>query len=149
MKALFPGTFDPPTNGHLDVIARAAVAFDEVIVATGVNQSKNRLFSPEERIAMLTELAEAHPNVTVGTFDGLLVDYCRAEGAGVIVKGLRSGSDYDYELQMAQMNRRLSGVDTVFLPTAPENAYISSSLVKEIAKLGGDVTNFVPPRVHA
>jgi pantetheine-phosphate adenylyltransferase len=149
VKALFPGTFDPPTNGHLDVIARAALAFDEVIVATGVNQSKNRLFSPEERIAMLTELAEDHPNVTVGTFDGLLVDYCRAVGAGVIVKGLRSGSDYDYELQMAQMNRRLSGVDTVFLPTAPENAYISSSLVKEIAKLGGDVTNFVPPRVHA
>ncbi len=148
-RAVFPGTFDPPTNGHLDVIARAAAAFDELIVATGVNQSKNRLFGPQERIEMLTELVEPFPNVRVGTFDGLLVDYCRAEGATVIVKGLRSGGDYDYELQMAQMNRKLSGVDTLFLPTAPENAYISSSLVKEIAKLGGPVEGFLPPAVHA
>jgi pantetheine-phosphate adenylyltransferase len=148
-RAVFPGTFDPPTNGHLDVIARAADAFDEVIVATGVNQSKKRLFSVEDRVAMLTEIAAPYPNVRVGTFDGLLVDYCRAENAGVIVKGLRSGADYDYELQMAQMNHRLSGVDTVFLPTAPENAFISSSLVKEVAKLGGPVDDFLPPSVHA
>jgi pantetheine-phosphate adenylyltransferase len=147
-RAVFPGTFDPPTNGHLDVIARAADAFDEVIVATGVNQSKKRLFSVEDRVAMLTEIAAPYPNVRVGTFDGLLVDYCRAENAGVIVKGLRSGADYDYELQMAQMNHRLSGVDTVFLPTAPENAFISSSLVKEVAKLGGPVDDFLPPSVH-
>jgi pantetheine-phosphate adenylyltransferase len=148
-KAVFPGTFDPPTNGHLDVITRAAAAFGEVIVAAGVNQSKQRLFSVEERIEMLTEIAAPFGNVRIGTFDGLLVDYCRAEGAGVIVKGLRSGGDYDYELQMAQMNRRMSGVDTVFLPTAPDNAYISSSLVKEIAKLGGEVGGFLPPGVHA
>ena len=148
-KAVFPGTFDPPTNGHLDVIARAAAVFDQVVVAAGVNQSKKGLFSVEERVAMLTEITEPYHNVTVGTFDGLLVDYCRAEGAGVIIKGLRSGGDYDYELQMAQMNRKMAGVDTLFLPTAPENAYISSSLVKEIARLGGDVAPFLPPSVHS
>ena len=148
-KAVFPGTFDPPTNGHLDIIARASAAFDELIVAAGVNQSKQRLFDDDERIAMLTELAAPYGNVRIGTFDGLLVEYCRAEGAGVIVKGLRSGGDYDYELQMAQMNRTMSGVDTLFLPTAAENAYISSSLVKEIARLGGDVAAFLPPAVHS
>jgi pantetheine-phosphate adenylyltransferase len=147
-RAVFPGTFDPPTNGHLDVITRAAAAFDELIVAAGVNQSKQRLFSIEERVEMLTEIAAPFGNVRIGTFEGLLVDYCRAEGARVIVKGLRSGGDYDYELQMAQMNRKMSGVDTVFLPTAPENGYISSSLVKEIARLGGEVADFLPPGVH-
>jgi pantetheine-phosphate adenylyltransferase len=150
---VFPGTFDPPTNGHLDIITRAAAAFDEVIVAAGVNQSKQRLFAVEERVEMLTELAGAvsastGSTVRVGTFDGLLVDYCRSVGAETIVKGLRSG-DYDYELQMAQMNRKLTGVDTLFLLTAPENGYISSSLVKEIAKLGGEVSAFLPPAVHA
>ncbi|MGW6197807.1 pantetheine-phosphate adenylyltransferase [Kribbella sp. NPDC055110] len=149
VRAVFPGTFDPPTVGHLDIVTRAAAAFDDLIVATGVNQSKNRLFGPEERIEMLTELVEPFPNVRIGTFEGLLVDYCRAEGAGVIVKGLRSAADYDYELQMAQLNRRMTGVDTVFLPTAPENAFISSSWVKEIARLGGDVSTFVTPSVHA
>jgi pantetheine-phosphate adenylyltransferase len=147
-RAVFPGTFDPPTNGHLDVITRAAAAFDEVIVAAGVNQSKQRLFSIEERVEMLTEIAAPFGNVRIGTFEGLLVDYCRAEGARVIIKGLRSGGDYDYELQMAQMNRKMSGVDTLFLPTAPENGYISSSLVKEIARLGGEVADFLPPGVH-
>jgi pantetheine-phosphate adenylyltransferase len=147
-RAVFPGTFDPPTNGHLDVITRAAAAFDEVIVAAGVNQSKQRLFSIEERVEMLTEIAAPFGNVRIGTFEGLLVDYCRAEDARVIVKGLRSGGDYDYELQMAQMNRKMSGVDTLFLPTAPENGYISSSLVKEIARLGGEVADFLPPGVH-
>jgi pantetheine-phosphate adenylyltransferase len=148
-KAVFPGTFDPPTNGHLDIVARASAAFDEVIVAAGVNQSKNRLFGPDERIEMLTELAAPYPNVRIGTFEGLLVDYCRAEGAGVIVKGLRSAADYDYELQMAQLNHAMTGVDTVFLPTRAENAFISSSWVKEIARLGGDVAAFVTPAVHA
>ena len=148
-RAVFPGTFDPPTVGHLDIVTRAAAAFDELIVATGVNQSKNRLFDPQERIEMLTELVEPFPNVRIGSFEGLLVDYCRAEGAGVIVKGLRSAADYDYELQMAQLNRRMTGVDTVFLPTAPEHAFISSSWVKEIARLGGDVSTFVTPAVHA
>jgi pantetheine-phosphate adenylyltransferase len=149
IKAVFPGTFDPPTVGHLDIVTRAAAAFDELIVATGVNQSKNRLFGPQERIEMLTELVEPFPNVRIGTFEGLVVDYCRAEGAGVIVKGLRSAADYDYELQMAQLNRRMTGVDTIFLPTAPEHAFISSSWVKEIARLGGDVSTFVTPAVHA
>jgi pantetheine-phosphate adenylyltransferase len=144
---VFPGTFDPPTNGHLDVIARAAAAFDEVIVATGVNESKSRLFSVQERVAMLTEIAAPFGNVRVGTFDGLLVDYCRAEGAGVIVKGLRSG-DFDYELKMAQINREMTGVDTLFLPTSPQNSFISSSRIKEIARLGGPVADFLPPIVH-
>jgi pantetheine-phosphate adenylyltransferase len=148
-RAVFPGTFDPPTNGHLDVIARAAAAFDEVIVAVGVNEAKRRLFPVADRVAMLTEVATPFGNVRVGTFDGLVVDYCRAEDAGVIVKGLRSGGDFDYELRMAQMNRRLSGVDTVFLPTAPENSFIASSLVKEVARLGGDVADLVPAAVHA
>ncbi|RZT13533.1 phosphopantetheine adenylyltransferase [Kribbella sp. VKM Ac-2569] len=149
VKAVFPGTFDPPTVGHLDIITRAAAAFDELIVATGVNQSKNRLFGPQERIEMLTELVEPFPNVRIGSFEGLVVDYCRAEGAGVMVKGLRSAADYDYELQMAQLNRRMTGVDTFFLPTAPEHGFISSSWVKEIARLGGDVSTFVTPAVHA
>ncbi|GAA1163002.1 pantetheine-phosphate adenylyltransferase [Kribbella jejuensis] len=148
-RAVFPGTFDPPTVGHLDIVTRAAAAFDELIVAAGVNQSKNRLFGPQERLEMLTELVEPFPNVRVGSFDGLVVDYCKAEGAGVIVKGLRSAADYDYELQMAQLNRRMTGVDTLFFPTAPEHAFISSSWVKEIARLGGDVSTFVTPAVHA
>jgi len=148
-KAVFPGTFDPPTVGHLDIITRAAAAFDEVIVATGVNQSKNRLFSPEERLEMLTELTAPFGNVRVGSFEGLLVDYCRAEGAGVVLKGLRSAADYDYELQMAQLNHAMTGVDTMFLPTRSEHSFVSSSWVKEIARLGGDVVAFVPPSVHS
>ncbi|HEU4945589.1 MAG TPA: pantetheine-phosphate adenylyltransferase [Kribbella sp.] len=148
-RAVFPGTFDPPTNGHLDVIARAAAAFDEVIVAAGVNQTKQRMFSDEARVAMLTDMVEPFGNVRVDTFEGLLVEYCRAQDAGVIVKGLRSGGDFEYELPMAQMNRRLTGVDTLFLPGAPENSFVSSSLVKEVAQLGGDVAGLVPPVVHA
>jgi pantetheine-phosphate adenylyltransferase len=147
-RAVFPGTFDPPTNGHLDVITRAAAAFDEVIVAAGVNQAKRRLFADDERVEMLTEVVRQFGNVRVCPFEGLLVDFCRAVDAGVIVKGLRSGGDFDYELQMAQMNRRLSGVDTLFLPTAPEHSFLSSSLVKEVGRLGGDVSGFVPLTVH-
>ena len=148
-RAVFPGTFDPPTNGHLDVIARASAAFTEVIVGAGVNPSKQRMFDGDERVAMLTEIAAPYGNVTVVPFEGLLVDFCRAVDAQVIVKGLRSGSDYDYELQMAQLNHAMTGVDTVFLPTRPENAFISSSWVKEIARLGGDVSSFVTPAVHS
>lgn len=147
-RAVCPGTFDPPTNGHLDVIGRAATMFDELVVATGVNQSKNRLFPDDERVALLRESLAGLGNVVVGTFDGLLVDYCRSEGIGVIVKGVRTAADYDYELQMALMNRRLTGVETVFLPAAPEYAHLSSSLVKEVARFGGDVTAFVPAAVH-
>ncbi|WP_405060532.1 pantetheine-phosphate adenylyltransferase [Kribbella sp. NBC_01505] len=148
-KAVFPGSFDPPTIGHLDVIARAAGAFEELIVAAGVNQSKNRLFSDAERVEMLTELVEPFANVRIATFDGLLVDFCTEQGASVIVKGLRTAADYDYELQMAHLNRRMTGVDTVFLPSAPEHGFISSSWVKEIAKLGGEVSSFVTASVHA
>ncbi len=147
-RAVCPGTFDPPTNGHLDVIGRAAVMFDELVVATGVNQTKQRLFSDDERVELLRETVAGFSNVTVGTFDGLLVDYCRAEGIGVIVKGVRTAGDFDYELQMALMNRRLTGVETVFLPAAPEHAHLSSSLVKEVARYGGDVSDFVPASVH-
>jgi pantetheine-phosphate adenylyltransferase len=147
-RAVCPGTFDPPTNGHLDVIGRAAAMFDELVVATGVNQSKKRLFADDERVELLREAVAGFGNVVVGTFDGLLVDYCRAEGIGVIVKGVRTAGDYDYELQMALMNRRLTGVETIFLPAAPEHAHLSSSLVKEVARFGGDVSAFVPPPVH-
>lgn len=145
---MYPGTFDPLTNGHLDVIGRAAPMFDELVVATGVNQSKNRLFSDDERVGMLGEVVAGLGNVVVGTFTGLLVDYCRDEGIDVIVKGVRTAADYDYELQMALMNRRLTGVETVFLPAAPEHAHLSSSLVKEVARFGGDVGGFLPAPVH-
>ena len=119
----------------------------EVVVAVFVNQSKSSLFSVEERLEMLTEVAADYPNVTVDTFEGLVVDYCRAHDIPVIVKGLRAVSDFDYELQMAQMNRGLAGVDTLFMPTNPEYSFLASSLVKEIAKWGGDVSSLVPPNV--
>ena len=144
-RAVCPGTFDPPTNGHLDVIGRAAAMFDELVVATGVNESKRRLFGDDERVALLRETVAGFGNVTVGTFDGLLVDYCRAEGIGVIVKGVRTAGDYDYELQMALMNRRLSpDVETVFMMPAEPYTYVSSRLVKEVVALGGSVHGLVP-----
>jgi pantetheine-phosphate adenylyltransferase len=146
-RAACPGSFDPVTNGHLDIISRAAALFDEVVVAVGVNKSKNRLFSPEERIAMLEQVCAEFPNVRVASFDGLLTDFCRAEGVVAIVKGLRAVSDFDYELQMAQMNSSLSGIETVFVPTSPEYSFLASSLVKEVATFGGDVSTLVPPLV--
>jgi pantetheine-phosphate adenylyltransferase len=146
-RALCPGSFDPVTNGHLDIISRAANLYDEVVVAVFVNQSKSSLFTVDERRDMLTEVTADYPNVTIDTFEGLVVDYCRAHDIPVIVKGLRAVSDFDYELQMAQMNRGLAGVDTLFMPTNPEYSFLASSLVKEIAKWGGDVTSLVPPNV--
>jgi pantetheine-phosphate adenylyltransferase len=148
-RAVCPGSFDPVTLGHLDVIARSADLYDGVVVAVGSNMSKNALFTPEERAAMLQESCVEWPSVTVTLFSGLLVDFCAANAIDVIVKGLRSGADYDYELAMAQMNRKLTGVDTAFLPTSPELAYVSSSLVREVASLGGDVTPFVSEAVLA
>ena len=145
-RAVCPGSFDPVTYGHLDVIGRTARLAEEVFVAVGMNMAKNGLFRPDERVALLQEACREWTNVSVMTFDGLLVDFCRAHDAEVISKGVRA-ADFAYELPMAQMNRRLSGVDTVFLPTAPEWAYVSSSLVREIATLGGDVTPFLPPAV--
>ncbi|HEY0889857.1 MAG TPA: pantetheine-phosphate adenylyltransferase [Nocardioides sp.] len=148
-RAVCPGSFDPVTNGHLDIIGRAAGLFDEVVVATGVNVSKSRLFDPEERLEMLREAVAPWSNVTVAGFSGLIVDFCRDIGAGAIVKGLRGATDYEYELPMAQMNRHLTGVETVFLPGAVGNAFVSSSLIKEVATLGGDVSALVPAPVAA
>ncbi len=148
-RAVCPGSFDPATYGHVDIIARAASLFDEVVVAVGVNASKHRLFSAEERMEMLTEAVEPYPNVTVDGFDGLLTDFCRERGVVAIVKGLRAVTDFDYELQMAQMNSRLSDVETVFVPTSPEWSFLASSLVKEVARFGGDVSPLVPPHVLA
>ena len=147
-RAVCPGSFDPVTNGHLDIVARAARLFDEVVVAVGVNMSKNRLFTPEERIAMLEEATSSIANVRVAGFDGLIVDFCRESDAVAIVKGLRGAVDYEYELPMAQMNSHLTDVETVFLPGAVGNAFVSSSLIKEVAALGGDVRGLVPDAVH-
>ncbi|HEX5090522.1 MAG TPA: pantetheine-phosphate adenylyltransferase [Nocardioides sp.] len=143
-KAVCPGSFDPVTNGHLDIVERAASLFDEVIVAVGVNKSKNRLFSPEERIGMLEQATAALPNVSVAGFTGLLTTFCQQQEATAIVKGLRAVSDYEYELQMAQMNASLTRIETVFVPTSPEWSFLASSLVKEVAAFGGDVSGLVP-----
>jgi pantetheine-phosphate adenylyltransferase len=142
-----PGSFDPVTNGHLDVIERAAQLYDEVTVGVLVNASKTGLFPVEERIDMLREVTSGFGNVVVDSFQGLLVDYCRANDIPVVVKGLRAVSDFDYELQMAQMNNRLTGLETLFVATNPEYSFLSSSLVKEVAKWGGDVSGLVPEPV--
>lgn len=141
--AVCPGSFDPVTLGHLDVVGRAARLFDEVVVAVGVNASKRRLFSDDERIEMVGEAVAGLPNVRVLGFTGLLTDFCAAQGASAVVKGLRGSGDYEYELPMAHMNRHLSGVETVFVPSRPELVHVSSSLVKEVAGLGGDVAPFL------
>ena len=146
-RAVCPGSFDPITNGHLDIIERASRLFDEVVVAVLVNESKRGLFGVDERMAMLTEAVGQFDNVSVDTFQGLLVDFCRERGITAIVKGLRAVSDFDYELQMAQMNQRLADVETVFVPTSPEWSYLASSLVKEVARFGGDVQGLVPSHV--
>jgi pantetheine-phosphate adenylyltransferase len=147
--ALIPGSFDPPTNGHLDVIERCVGLFDSIIVAIIRNPSKKPLFTEPEREALLTEETRQWGNVTIGSFDGLLVDYAREVGADVIVKGLRAVTDFDYELQMSQMNRQLSGIDTFFVATSPDYGYLSSSLVKEISRLGGSIDDLVPENVAA
>ncbi|MBO0876392.1 MAG: pantetheine-phosphate adenylyltransferase [Pseudonocardia sp.] len=147
-RAVCPGSFDPVTNGHLDIIERTAGLFDEIVVAVLVNETKRGLFSVDERIDMLREVTAHVPNVTVASFHGLLVDFCREHHVHAIVKGLRAVTDFDYELQMAQMNQRLSGVDTLFMSTNPEYSFLSSSLVKEVAKFGGDVAHLLPEPVH-
>jgi pantetheine-phosphate adenylyltransferase len=145
--AVCPGSFDPPTLGHVDVISRAAELFEEVVVAVVANPSKSPLFSTAERITMLGEVCRPWPNVEVAGFEGLLVDFARDRGASVIVKGLRAVSDFEYELQMAQMNRHLDGIHTLFLATTPEHGYLSSSLVKDVARFGGELDGLVPPVV--
>jgi pantetheine-phosphate adenylyltransferase len=146
-RAVCPGSFDPVTNGHLDIIGRTSRLYDEVIVAVLVNESKKGLFAIEERLEMLREVVAPYPNARIEAFQGLLVDFCQAQQATVVVKGLRAVSDFDYELQMAQMNIGLAGVETLFMPTNPQHSFLSSSLVKDVAKWGGDVTPHVPPVV--
>ena len=147
-RAACPGSFDPVTLGHLDIIGRAAALYDEVVVAVGLNASKNRMFSFEERTEMLREATARYGNVSVDSFDGLIVDFCKSRDIPVIVKGLRAVSDFDYELQMAQMNSSLTDVETVFVPTSPEWSFLASSLVKEVAMFGGDVSSLIPGFVH-
>jgi len=143
-RAVCPGSFDPVTNGHVDVINRAATLYDELVVAVLVNPGKAGFFPVEERMELLRESVAHLPNVRVDSFQGLLVDYCGANDIPVIVKGLRAVSDFEYELQMAQMNRELASIETLFVPTAPQVGHLSSSLVKQIATFGGDVSRLVP-----
>ena len=144
--ALCPGSFDPPTNGHVDVIARAMTLFDRVIVAIIDNPSKSSMFTPAERSELLAEIHGSGIEITL--FDGLLVEHVREVGADTVVKGVRTVEDYEYEMQMAQMNRHMTGMETLFVPTRPEFRFISSSLVKEIARLGGSVAGLVPDVVE-
>ena len=150
-RAVCPGSFDPVTLGHVDIIGRASRLFDDVVVAVGVNptKSKSRLFSAEERLDMLRRACAGFDNVRVEGFTGLLTDFCVEHDIHAIVKGLRAVSDFDYELQMAQMNSSLTEVETVFIPTSPEFSFLASSLVKEVATFGGDVSALVPDFVHA
>lgn len=146
-RVVCPGSFDPVTNGHLDVIERATTLYDEVVVAVLVNVNKKELFSVDERIELLNEVTKGYGNVSVTSFHGLLVDFCREHDIPAIIKGLRAVSDFDYELQMAQMNHSLSGVETLFVATNPLYSFLSSSLVKEVATYGGDVSGLVPDLV--
>lgn len=143
-RCVCPGSFDPVTNGHLDVIERAANQFDEVVVAVLVNASKKGLFDLDERMAMLREACAHLPTVRVESFQGLLVDFARVNDITAVVKGLRVATDFEYELQMAQMNHRLTGLDTLFVATNPEYSFLSSSLLKEVASYGGDIDGLVP-----
>ncbi|NJQ04528.1 pantetheine-phosphate adenylyltransferase [Streptomyces lonarensis] len=146
-RAVCPGSFDPITCGHLDIIGRASKLYDTVHVVVMINNSKKGLFSLEERLALIEEVTAEFGNVVVESFHGLLVDYCKQRDIPAIVKGLRAVSDFDYELQMAQMNNGLSGIETLFIPTNPTYSFLSSSLVKEVAAWGGDVSHLVPAPV--
>ena len=143
-RVVCPGSFDPITYGHLDIVERASSIFDEVVIAVMVNKTKQTLFTVEERIEMTKEVTSRFPNVKVDSWSGLLVDYCKKNDISIIVKGLRAVTDFDYELQMSQINLQLQGVETLFLSTAPAHSFLSSSLVKEIASHGGDVSSYIP-----
>ncbi|KGA21061.1 phosphopantetheine adenylyltransferase [freshwater metagenome] len=143
-RVVCPGSFDPITFGHLDIVERASSIFDEVVIAVMVNKTKQTLFTVEERIEMTKEVTSKFPNVKVDSWSGLLVDYCKTNDISIIVKGLRAVTDFDYELQMSQINLQLQGVETLFLSTAPAHSFLSSSLVKEIASHGGDVSSYIP-----
>jgi pantetheine-phosphate adenylyltransferase len=148
-RAVCPGSFDPITYGHLDIIERASAQFDEVIVAVGNNRAKEGYFTVEERMAMIAETTAKFGNVKVDSWKGLLGDYCKANNIDVIIKGLRAMSDFDYELQMAQVNLQGSGVESMFMATSPAHSFLSSSLIKELAHYNGDVSSMVPPVVNA
>ncbi|GAA3840092.1 phosphopantetheine adenylyltransferase [Sphaerisporangium melleum] len=147
-RVVCPGSFDPVTNGHLDIIGRTSRLYDEVVVAVLINVEKKSLFTVDERIETLEAVTREYGNVRVEKFYGLLVDFCKQQGIPTIVKGLRAVSDFDYELQMAQLNYRMSGVETLFMSTNPEYSFLSSSRLKEIARYGGDVSGLVPDLVH-
>ena len=146
-KVVCPGSFDPITFGHLDIIERASKLFDEVVIAVLVNKTKTTLFSVDERIEMIKEVTKKFKNVSVDSWSGLLVEYCANNNISMIVKGLRAVSDFDYELQMSQINLQLKGIETIFMSTSPVHSFLSSSLVKEIANYGGDVSNYVPAEI--
>ena len=146
--AVCPGSFDPVTLGHIDIFERAAAQFDEVVVAVLINPNKAGMFSLDERIAMVTESTTHLPNLRVEAGEGLVVDFVKSRGLTAIVKGLRTGTDFEYELQMAQMNKHIAGVDTFFVATTPRYSFVSSSLAKEVASLGGDVTELLPDPVN-
>lgn len=146
-RVVCPGSFDPITFGHLDIIKRASALFDEVIIAVLVNTTKKTLFTVDERLAMIAEVTHEYPNVRVDSWRGLLVDYCEAHDVQAIVKGLRAVTDFDYELQMSQINLQLKGIETLFMATAPAHSFLSSSLVKEIATFGGDISAYLPASI--
>jgi pantetheine-phosphate adenylyltransferase len=148
LTALCPGTFDPVTNGHLDIIGRTSATFEHVVVAVLENPSKQPLFTVQERVSMLEDACDGMENVTVVSFEGLLVNFALAHGPSAIVKGLRAVSDYEAEIQMAQMNHRLESIETFFISTNPRWSFLSSSLVKEVARFGGDVEGLVPDAVR-
>lgn len=146
-KALYPGSFDPVTNGHMDMIVRSAKIVDDLVVGVLNNSAKNSLFSAEERVSMLEEMTADMPNVTISSFNGLMVDYMDEIGATIVIRGLRAVTDFEYELQIAQTNHKVNPrIDTIFLTTSLEYAYLSSTIVKEFAAYGGDISNFVPKR---
>ncbi len=146
-RVVCPGSFDPVTNGHVDIISRASRLYDEVVVAVLINITKKSLFTVEERMEMLREVTAEYGNVRVDRFHGLLVDFCETNGISAVVKGLRAVSDFDYEMQMAQMNYSMAKVETMFMTTNPQYSFLSSSLIREVAKYGGDVSGLVPEQV--
>jgi len=148
VRAIFPGSFDPITNGHLDVIKRGMRLFDELIIAVGRSPVKNQLFTPEERVEMITELIQDLPGVLVESFEGLTVEYAAKRKADVILRGLRSLTDVQYEFQLALTNRAVAGIETIFIMSSEQYGFTSSTLIREVASLGGDLSNLIPANVH-